>query len=210
MWFSSLLAPRIFDPYFSTKKDGSGLGLTTAYSIVKQHRGTITAQSVPNEGTTFTMCLLATDQLLLEFLSNPDTEKDESKKAGRILFMDDEEMNRLVVSRMLRHSGFRIEVASDGVEAVHAYELAKRTDDPFDAVILDLTVPNGVGGLETIKRLMHIEPRVVAIVTSGYSTDPVMARYRDFGFSGRVEKPFKMHELENVLQTVLSGSDISH
>jgi two-component system, cell cycle sensor histidine kinase and response regulator CckA len=187
---------KIFDPYFTTKQRGSGLGLATTYSIIKKHEGHITVESGLGVGTTFHVFLPACD--------SPVPEKEE-KVSGepvrkmKVLVMDDEEMVRKVVSMMLRHFGHTVEVAADGTEALGIYRQALEEKKPFDAVIMDLTIPGGMGGKEAVKKLLEIDPRARAIVSSGYSFDPVLANYREYGFRGLVSKPFRAEELNEVL-----------
>lgn len=198
---------KIYDPYFSTKTEGSGLGLTTAYSVVKQHRGSIRVDSVVDEGTTFTIFLPATDQLPLDLAFEDEPKKKRQQSSGTILLMDDEPMNRIVVLRMLERIGYSATAVADGAAAIEEYRAAIASGEPYRAIILDLTVPNGLGGIETIKKLKSIDPNVIAIVSSGYSTDPAMAQYEEYGFSARAEKPYRIDELRNVLSSVLTPSD---
>lgn len=191
---------KIFDPYFSTKQKGSGLGLATTYSIIKRHAGHVTVESGPKVGTTFTIYLPA---------SRKQAEVTKRKKKivtdirGKILVMDDERALRDVISRMLEQIGHKVECASDGERAVKKYKQAKKSGQPFDALILDLTIPGGMGGRETIAKLLEIDPEVRAIVSSGYSNDPVVSNYQDYGFSGEVSKPYQIEQLRAVLQTVM-------
>jgi nitrogen-specific signal transduction histidine kinase/CheY-like chemotaxis protein len=195
---------KIFDPYFTTKQKGSGLGLATTYSIIKNHQGYITLESKTREGTTFYVYLPA---LPKEFL----TEKDEEEKifagSGKILVVDDEKMVRDVTGNMLKLIGYESESAGNGVEAVEVYKKARESQQSFDAIILDLTIPGTMGGRETIKKLMEIDPEVKAIVCSGYSNDPVMANFREYGFSGFLVKPYKVEELNEILQRIITDKN---
>ena len=196
---------RIFDPYFTTKQKGTGLGLATVYSIIKNHDGYITVESEPGVGTTF--------HIYLPALKKPVTEKKEVEEAvqaafrgkKRILVMDDEGMIREMLSNTLSTAGFEVELASDGKEAIERYEKAREAGQPFGAVIMDLTIPGGMGGKEAIKRLIEIDPDVKAIVSSGYSTDPIMADFRKYGFSAVMTKPYTVGELEKTLRRMLRG-----
>ncbi len=193
---------RIFDPYFTTKKNGSGLGLATAYSIIKHHDGSISVESVPGGGTTF--------QILLPALERPaglEREEEVSLGAagGKILVMDDEQSIRVTACAMLGVLGYEAESAGDGAVAVEMYGAAMAQGRPFDAVIIDLTVVGGMGGEDTIKALHGIDPRVRAIVSSGYSSDPVMSRYSDFGFSDVLVKPYRIEDIAAVLRRVLKA-----
>ena len=192
---------RIFDPYFTTKQKGSGLGLATAYSVVRNHHGYITVESELGVGTTFHIYLPASEK--------PAPEKEEAAKEvpvhgkGRVLVMDDEEMVREVLSRALSLAGYEVELTGNGAEAVELYQKARESGRAFDAVILDLTVPGGMGGKEAIKKLLEIDPEVKAIVSSGYATDPIMADFKKYGFSAVVTKPYSVGELERTLHRML-------
>lgn len=193
---------RIFDPYFTTKEKGSGLGLSTAYSIIKKHDGWITVESEKGKGTTFILFLPTSPGVV------PTPKKSERRpmidRRGKILIMDDEEIILEVTARLISHLGYQADTTRDGTEAVEYYRLAKEGGRPYDAVIMDLTVPGGVGGKEAIRKLIAIDSRVKAIVSSGYSNDEVMANYTKYGFRGVVVKPFKLEELSHVLDQVVS------
>jgi len=197
---------KVFDPYFTTKPQASGLGLTTAYSIVGKHQGHLHVESAPGNGTIFSVYLPASEsRVVIE-------EKEETffhSGKGRVLVMDDEEILRNFAGRMLKKAGYEVSVATEGIEAVEIFQKAKESGRPFDVVVLDLTVPGGAGGEETIQRLLQIEPGVRAIVSSGYSNDPVMANYQQFGFKAVVEKPYSINELTRTIEDVISGNDNS-
>ncbi|MCD6196968.1 MAG: PAS domain S-box protein [Deltaproteobacteria bacterium] len=193
---------RIFDPYFTTKQKGSGLGLATVYSIIKRHKGYIEATSEIGIGTTFHIYLpaLGEKQKILK------KETTEAKSGtGKILLMDDEEMVLEVTGEMLRCLGYEVEFAKDGSKALELYKKAKEASHPFAAVIMDLTIPGGMGGKEAIKKFMELDPDVKAIVSSGYSTDLIMANFKKYGFSGVVTKPFKIKNLSEALQRVIKN-----
>jgi len=194
--------PKIFDPYFTTKEKGSGLGLSVSYSIIKNHGGCILVESRPGTGTIFTVYLPASETAAAEALS---AEEPYIKGSGRILFMDDEEMIRLVAGEILGALGYDVEFARDGVEAIERYRKARDAGRPFDAVVMDLTISGGMGGKEAIGKLREYDPGVKAIVSSGYSNDPVMARYGDYGFKDVIVKPYKTAELSRKLHALLSG-----
>jgi CheY-like chemotaxis protein len=187
----------IFDPYFTTKQEGSGLGLATAYSIIKKHNGHIAVESQLGVGTTFHIYLPASDKAI------PEKEKVKVIKGqGRILVMDDEVALRKVVGKMLAMLGYEAEFAQDGAEAIR---MVKEAEKPYDAVILDLTIPGGMGGKEAINKLLEIDPELKAIVSSGYSDDPVLANFQEYGFKGIMPKPFQSQLLSKVLHEVLKG-----
>lgn len=198
---------RIFDPYFTTKERGSqrgaGFGLAICYTIIKNHGGLITAESGVGQGTTFTIFLPASEKEVA--VKTPAREGPVAGK-GKVLVMDDEEIIRLVAANMLNHLGYQVSVASSGEEAVVLFEHEKRAGRPFDAVILDLTVRGGMGGRETVKRLLEMDPGIKAIVSSGYSQDPLMGEYKNYGFKGVLPKPYKMEELSEVLRAMLEKS----
>ncbi len=194
--------PKIFDPYFTTKEKGSGLGLATAYSIVKKHGGHVTVQSAPGEGATFTVYLPASETASSERVAPRNTAAFTG--TGRILVMDDDPVVLEVLAEMLEYMGFECQKAENGQEAVTLYEKAQASGYPFDAVILDLTVPGGMGGVQTIQKLRELDPQVRAIVSSGYCKDPVMAHPEKYGFRGTVAKPYRIEDLAAELQRVLS------
>ena len=195
---------KIFDPYFTTKDKGSGLGLTAAYSIIEKHHGYIQVESEAGTGTTFTVYLPASESSLL--IEKKESEYFPAGKKGRILIMDDEEILRNFVVRMLKKAGYEVSAASDGVEAFELYEQAEKSGEAFDVVIMDLTIPGGAGGKETIQRLLEIYPDSKAIVSSGYSDDPIMANYKDYGFKAVVEKPYSINELTRTIEDVIAGN----
>ncbi len=197
---------KVFDPYFSTKQTGSGLGLSTVYSIVKKHEGEVFVHSTPGEGTTFTIYLPASDHRSL----------DEAAAAllpvrgeGRILIMDDDAQVRDVGVAILSRLGYTVDAAEEGNRAVEMYRVALESGDPYAAVILDLTVPGGMGGEKTVSKLAKMDPEVKAIVSSGYSDNPIMAGYRKWGFSGVVLKPYTVTDLSSALSAVLSARSMS-
>jgi two-component system cell cycle sensor histidine kinase/response regulator CckA len=191
---------RIFDPYFTTKHKGSGLGLATSYSIVKNHGGLITVESELGAGAVFHIYLPASEQT-----KTPKEIIGEETYTGRgkILFMDDEDLIRNLGYEILSLLGYEVVLVSDGQEAIVSYGEAQKSSAPFDAVILDLTVPGGMGGYEAIKILRKMDPNVRAIVSSGYSTDPIMADYKSYGFKGIVPKPYTVNDLSQILHQVM-------
>ena len=190
---------KIFDPYFTTRGKGSGLGLATAYSIIKRHNGLITAESAPGQGTTFHLYLPASEKT-----ASPEAEKPGLEAGrGRVLLMDDDEVVRDVTQNMLIDLGYEIVLSANGDEAISLYQEAMRSGQPFAAIILDLTIPGGMGGKEAIQKIIKIDPQVRAIVASGYSADPVMAEYGRHGFKDVLKKPYSLEEVSNALQRVI-------
>jgi PAS domain S-box-containing protein len=194
---------KIFDPYFTTKQKGSGLGLSTTYSIIAKHDGRITVESELGIGTTFHIYLPASKKRISR---RREVVVDHIVVGqGKILVMDDEKNIREIVKTILTGEGYDVEIASDGAAAVKRYIKAKESGQPFGMVILDLTVPGGMGGLETIKELLKIDPDVKAIASSGYSSDLVMSKYRKYGFSGVLGKPYVIRELTKAVDKVLQA-----
>ncbi len=191
---------KIFDPYFTTKQQGSGLGLATAYSIVNNHHGHISVESGLAEGSTFHVYLPASGQKIMQ---QPEEITELLPGKGKILVMDDEAMVREVLGMMLLTLGYEAKFAQDGVEAIEMFSQAQGSAEPFAAVILDLTVPGGMGGKEALERLLKIDPQVKAMVSSGYFDDPIMADFQKHGFVGVIAKPYKVAELGRVLNKVL-------
>ncbi len=191
---------KIFDPFFTTKERGTGLGLATTYSIIKKHFGHIRVESTPGVGTTFTILLPASRRMPISETRQPRTP---IPGEGRILLMDDEPMVRKAAASMLTHLGYEVDLAENGIEAVEAYEVARSSGRPFAAVIMDLTVPGGIGGAMAIRQLRRIDPQVRAIVSSGYAEGPVVAEFRKYGFRGVMTKPYEIQRLSAVLNAVL-------
>ncbi|GJQ58840.1 MAG: response regulator [Candidatus Scalindua sp. AMX11] len=201
---------QIFDPYFTTKDMNSGLGLSATYSIIKRHGGHIAVSSKKGVGTTFSLYLPASEQT-----SSVKLDIREARERGvgafvlekRILVMDDKETIRNIVKEMLTYISCEVEVASDGEEAIALYTREKESGKPFDVVIMDLTIPEGMDGRETIKILKEIDPDVKAIVSSGYSNDPIMADFKKYGFSAVLPKPYRIEDLKKTLQKVTTDTD---
>ncbi len=191
---------KIFDPYFSTKSGGTGLGLATTYSIIKKHGGEITVKSEINKGTTFSFFLPALDK------SPPLPRKEKQiplNGKGKVLLMDDEEMIQSVTTSMLSKLGYGVVIAKDAGEAVSKYGEAFRTGNPFDLVILDLTIPGSIGGKEALKQLLEINPAVKAIASSGYSNDAGSADWSQHQFKGFLPKPYRLTDLGLILRQVM-------
>ncbi|MBE9487352.1 MAG: PAS domain S-box protein, partial [Chloroflexi bacterium] len=196
---------RIFDPYFSTKQAGSGLGLATVYSIIHKHNGQISVTSEPGKGTTFTLLLPAKD-------SAPPRQKTAEVETtlplfptARILVMDDESAIRDLVTELLKNIGYSVATTGNCHEAIAAYKQAREKGEDFDIVILDLTIPGGPGGEKAVKEILQINPEAKVIVASGYAEDPVMSRYAEYGFKGVITKPFSLGELQKVLETTMAS-----
>ncbi|UCH63434.1 MAG: PAS domain S-box protein [Fidelibacterota bacterium] len=194
---------KIFDPYFTTKEAGSGLGLFSVYSIIKKHNGWITVDSKLNKGTSFTFYLPAVpDTVIPPYSDEGDTMSKKISGTGRILVMDDDELIRKALARLLDDLGFEIVSACGGSTALKLFKEAHSTGKPFKGAILDFSIPGGMGGVETLKSIREIDPEIKAIVTSGYANAPIIAHCEDYGFQGRLAKPFTAAELFKVLEEV--------
>lgn len=194
---------KIFDPYFTTKENGSGLGLSVVYSVVRNHGGHLTVHSQQGTGATFSVYLPASPDLVPGDLSE---RPKQHLGSGSILVMDDEEIVRNVTAEILRSLGYEVMTAHDGAEAIDLYTRAMKTATPFDVVIMDLTIVGGMGGKEAVQRLIEIDPSVRAIVSSGYSNDPVMSHFRDYGFRECIVKPYRSADLAALLRRMLDQS----
>src|SRR5256714_10512073 len=201
---------RIFDPYFTTKSKGNGLGLATAYSIVKNHGGLMAVESQVHVGTAFTIYLPAAapqeDEVATEA---PKQLTPEIHGSGRILVVDDEDAIRDLVEFTLTRLGYEVSQAATALQGVEIYHEKLRAGKRFDLVILDLTLPGGMGGKEALKKLLEIDPTVNAIVSSGYATDATMSRYQDFGFRGVIAKPYEAAELGKIVHDVIESSRVN-
>jgi PAS domain S-box-containing protein len=191
---------KIFDPYFSTKSTGSGLGLATSYSIIRNHDGILWAESEVGIGSRFSFLLPAVSPGKIASLP---TKKEMKYGYGRILIMDDEAQIRKVLGEMVQVCGYDFHAVPDGEQAFKAFRQAQENGEPFSAVILDLTIPGGLGGKEVVKAMLSVASHLRAIVISGYSNDPVLANYEEYGFKGRVAKPFNLVDLSIVLNSVM-------
>ena len=191
---------KIFDPYFTTKEHGSGLGLATVYSIIKNHDGFIGVESKEGAGTVFCLYLPSSEV----GLPQPEESKAGTPAgSGKVLVMDDEELIREVATDILDYLGYCAVACHDGKAAIELYREAMTAGEPFAAVLMDLTIPGGMGGQETMQRLLELDPDVIGIVSSGYCNDPILSNYGHYGFSGIVEKPYSPDALGNVLHDLL-------
>jgi CheY-like chemotaxis protein len=192
---------KIFDPYFSTKEKGTGLGLATAYSIVHRHGGRLTVESTAGVGSTFRIYLRATERVTEAVEAPPPVSS--LPAGGRILVMDDDEAVRSIIRAMLERIGYSVECAEDGESALQVYRDAMSTGESFDVVLMDLTIPGGMGGKLAVKKLLEMDPEAKAVVLSGYSNDPVLADPVAYGFRAGMSKPASMEELRETLHRVL-------
>ncbi|MES2605609.1 MAG: PAS domain S-box protein [Pseudomonadota bacterium] len=197
---------KIFDPYFSTKKKGSGLGLATVYSIINRHGGHISVESTVDVGTAFTLYLPASEEA-----ANDETPLVQAAVAAepgqaRLLVMDDEDMIGELCITYLSMKGYEVHRAKDGKEAIEMYGAAVKAGKAYDCMIMDLTIPGGMSGEVALVQIQQQHPSARAIVSSGYAADPVMANYKSHGFSGRISKPFRLASLEEEIRRVLTES----
>ena len=194
---------KIFDPYFTTKPKGSGLGLATSYSIVKNHGGLIDVVSSVGEGTTFSIFLPASDKPAVA-IEEAAPEMPAPAGGGRVLVLDDEDAICALVTCALEPLGYEVAEAYDSLTAIRLYEEALKAGKRFDLVISDLTIPGSIGGVEALKRLRELDPNVKAIVSSGYAMDPIMADFRKHGFCGMIAKPYEISALGRAVASAMA------
>jgi len=195
----------IFDPYFTTKQTGSGLGLATVHSIITKHKGHITVDSELGNGTTFNIYLPADSTISQSTDTTSQNSSDNSNPmAGHILVMDDNEMILNLAKEMIEAFGYTVDTAVDGKEAIEKYISAQQCGKAFDVAIMDLTIPGGMGGKEAVQELLAVDPDAKVIVSSGYSSDPIMANYTEYGFKGILAKPYQLKSLENELSRLVN------
>ncbi|MFP3983596.1 MAG: PAS domain S-box protein [Desulfurivibrionaceae bacterium] len=194
---------KIFDPYFSTKQEGSGLGLPISYSIINKHGGHILVDSKPGEGTVFTIYLPASKKSLADERIEEET-RSGIERSAKVMVMDDEALIREMSKSMLERLGHEVLLVKDGTEAIQLYRKQKEAGRSVDLIIMDLTIPGGMGGREAVQEILAFDPGAKVIVSSGYSNDPVMSNYRGYGFKAVIFKPYKLQELRKVIDQVLS------
>jgi CheY-like chemotaxis protein len=193
---------RIFEPYFTTKAAGSGLGLATSYTTIKRHGGHIAVTSEVGVGTIFHVFLPASES---RAAPKPLFSNAPKVGQGKILLMDDESIIRDLGTEMLTRLGYQVATTKDGLEAITLYRKSQDLGDPFDAVIMDLTIPGGMGGKEAIKELLDLDPGIKAVVSSGYCNDPIMGEFKKHGFAGVLAKPYSAKEMSEVLHTIIQN-----
>ncbi len=192
---------KIFDPYFTTKPKGHGLGLASCYTIIKKHGGFIRAESQAGKGSVFHVFLPASEK---EIKVENCSQDEPFFCQGRILVMDDEPQILNTIGHLLRQMGYEVDYTEDGSQSIQQYIQAKNENKPYDLMILDLTVPGGMGGKETMREILQVDPTAKAIVSSGYTNDPVVTNYSAYGFRGVIPKPYTVSQLSSVLREILS------
>jgi PAS domain S-box-containing protein len=193
---------KIFDPYFTTKAGGTGLGLASSYSIIKKHGGHISVSSTVGSGTVFTIFLPSTgDTAPAQGTESASVSVDEGECS--LLVMDDEEMIRELAAMTLGRIGYTVKACENGNEAIALYKAAKEAGKPFSVVIMDLTIPGGMGGVEAARGILAFDPAAHLVVSSGYFEDPVVANYREYGFCAAIEKPYKIEDISRILKEVV-------
>ena len=215
--------PRVFEPYFTTRSGSQGLGLTTALASIQRMGGTIQVDSTPGVGTKVTVYLptaqgpaTAATAAGTPATSTQTVAAKPASRTGpiplprpgqkrRILLMDDEQMILDIVSRMLGHLGYDVTISTDGAQAIAAFAKAKSQSEPFDVVMMDLIIPNGVGGQDAVHTIRKIDAQARVIASSGHLDHPVMIDYTKYGFSAVLEKPYKLEKLQQVIEAVINA-----
>jgi PAS domain S-box-containing protein len=195
----------IFDPYYSTKESGTGLGLSTTFSIIKRHHGAIQVESQPGHGAAFTLYLPAADKSIIAREKKINIEGPCVRHTAKVMIMDDEKSIRMVAAKMLEKLGFKVTTVENGREAIDAYRKSLEDGKPFELIIMDLTIPGDLGGIEAIGPILEIDPEARVVVSSGYSDNPAMAKYHEYGFKDLLEKPYTYEELQTVVKRVLEN-----
>lgn len=193
---------KLFAPYFTTKTEGTGLGLTSTCSIINNHGGYISVNSSVGKGTTFTIYLPSTGEAFLKHGADNENTTVCHATDRHVLVMEDEEMIRYLASQILEYLGYRVTACACGEEAVELYRFAHESGIPFYAVLMDMTIPGGMGGKDAAQHILAIDPAAKLILSSGYSNDPIMAKHRDYGFCCTIAKPYKLAEIAQVLNAV--------
>lgn len=196
---------QVFDPVFASKSGRRGLGLATAWSIVKKHEGTITVKSEIGKGTEYSVYLPALTEKPAEQKMVPPKML---KVSGRILVVEDEEQLRKIMRDILSRLGYEVVVADEAESGINRFKEALDQANPFDLAIIDLTLPGGMGGKDLLLYLQEIDPGIKAIITSGYSNDPVMADFKKYGFKGSLVKPYRLADLDRIVKQVLNESSL--
>jgi CheY-like chemotaxis protein len=195
---------RIWDPFFTTKKSGTGLGLATVLSIVKRHGGLIGVESEVGVGTAFTAYLpITSEEIKVE--ARRAAAFNYANRTGRVLFMDDDPQISALTGTMLEGLEYKYDLAKNGEEAVQLYKRYLNIGRPYDVVIMDLTVIGGMGGEQTFKVLKELDPNVRAIVASGYDNDEMSRQFLDMGFLGYLTKPYRVGDLGRIIKKVVGG-----
>lgn len=197
---SKAVIKKIFDPFFSTKKNGSGLGLSIVFSVIQNHGGAITVKSELEEGTTFTLLLPAIERIVCV---SDQVHREVVEGETRILLMDDDQAVIDTASALLTSFGYSVDSAKNGEEALEKYQIALEAGTKYHVCILDLIIPDGMSGMQCSREILERDPDAVLLVSSGYSDDPVMARWKEYGFSGVIKKPYTVSEIHDVLLNVL-------
>jgi CheY-like chemotaxis protein len=191
---------KIFDPFFTTKQRGSGLGLASVFSIIRGHEGHVTVSSKAGVGSIFSVYLAAVPDA--KPVNESHVDKHHTVSQMKILVMDDERIIAMVLTDLLEGLGHKVGAFGDGKSALAAWKYAEEINEPYDMGIFDLTVPGGMGGDETLKNIHILKPEFMAIATSGYATDPIMTNYSDYGFVGRLAKPYRLDEMVEIINTI--------
>jgi len=197
----------MFDPYFTTKETGTGLGLSIVHSVVKRHNGYIKVFTEVGKGTVFEIYLPAVkvdDKSVDSKVERYDElQKEDFLKGKSVLIVEDEELVAMVAKEMLQVFGCSVDIVEDGKDAIEKYSEKLEKNEKYDIVIMDLTIPGGMSGKDAVKEIIKIDSSAKVIVASGYSTAPIISNYEDYGFKGKLVKPFQIKELQNELTRVL-------